>query len=143
MSKEDKIKDYANKILDFAKTNPDNEKNSKKIAKMLTKYYKYCYKNNIDNFQVSKGILFNDLEDLSYIIDSKPILLDLDKEKVSEAWNHLLDALETGEGISEEETNLLLSWSVQKASEVLGRGKKNILTSKVRREPKYSLFFSR
>ena len=128
MSKEDKIKRYANDILNYAKNNPDTEKNSKKIAKMLEKYYKYCYKNNIDSYKVSNGILFNDLQNLSYIIDSKPILLDLDEEKTKEAWNHLLNVLGSGGGISEEEANTLLSWSVGKAREVLGRGDKNILT---------------
>ena len=58
-------------------------------------------------------------KNLLYIIDSRPEIFEMDEEAVRSAWEHLMEVKDTGGGISEEEAQLILDWSVQKTRVVL------------------------
>ena len=113
---------YLDVIMKIARYGPDTEEKSKRLSSLLTKYEKYCYKKKIESFnEISLKKVYYPLENLSFIIESKPEIFELDEQEVKEAWNHLLYVLDNGGGISSEEAKLLLDWSVQKARLVLGR----------------------
>ena len=63
--------------------------------------------------------LLNSLKNMSYIIDSKPEIFEMDEDAVRSAWEHLLEVKDTGGGITEEEARLILDWAVQKTRVVL------------------------
>ncbi len=124
MTKEEELNNYIDTIIKFAKYRPDTEENAKELAELITKYAKYCYDHNIEDYNKEareKG--YGDIENLSFIIESKPEFYELDEKEVSDAWNHLLEVLDNGGGISKEEADLLLKWSIEKARNVLGRSR--------------------
>ena len=63
--------------------------------------------------------LLNSLKNMSYIIDSKPEMFEMDEDAVRSAWEHLLEVKDNGGGITEEEACLILDWAVQKTRVVL------------------------
>ena len=120
------ISKYLDTIMQMAKYRLDTEKNAEILAAWLTEYEKYCYENGIEAFNriaYDKGI--GELENLSYIIESKPEIFDVDEDAVREAWGHLMSVKDNGGGISEEEANILLDWSVQKARTILDRSSRH------------------
>lgn len=111
---------YVDTIMDIAKNSPDTLEKSKTLSGLLEKYYKYCYDNNIPNFDsevYDRG--FNELENYSYIIESEPEVFKVSEEETMEALKHLEEAMKTGNGITEEEAEILLDWSVQKTRKYL------------------------
>ncbi len=111
---------YVDTIMDIAKGSPDTIEKSKTLSSLLEKYYKYCYDNGIPNFDsevYDKG--FGKLENYSYIIESEPEIFEVSEEKTIQALKHLEEAMKNGEGITEEEAEVLLDWSVQKTRKCL------------------------
>lgn len=106
---------YIDTIMNVAKSNYDSKKKSEDLAELLSRYYKFCYDNKIKAYDSVLG----ELENISYIVDSEPILFDVDEEKTTEAVEHLKEALNNGGGITEEEARLLLDWSIQKTRKIL------------------------
>ena len=116
----ERIIQLVDSIVNFARNNPDTEDNSKKLSELYEVYETYCYEHGIPVYNYlsyERGL--DNVSNISFIIQSEPEIVDMDEEKVALAWNHLLDTLENGGGITEEEAQLLLTWSVQKTRTVL------------------------
>lgn len=111
---------YVDAIMDIAKNNPDTIEKSKTLSELLEKYYKFCYDNNIQAYDTKVSEMgFGKLSEYSYIVESEPLIFEINQEQVSSAVQHLDDALKNGGGISTEEAKLLLDWSAQKTRKVL------------------------
>ena len=52
--------------------------------------------------------LLNSLKNMSYIIDSKPEIFEMDEDAVRSAWEHLLEVKDNWGVITEEESRLIL-----------------------------------
>ncbi len=105
-------KKYRDYILEVAQK-PNYPQKIENLDALLTKYYEYCSKHNLDLFDIS---LQNVLESL-YILDSEPILMEMEEEKIGSAIEHLQEVLEHNkeqikDGITEEEAQTILQYVV-------------------------------
>ena len=112
---EQKREQYISAILQIVNTPYLDNKHSI-LAEAFTNYYKFCYQNklNSEDERLSSDIL----EDVSYIIESTPIIKEMDIEKVFNVIDHLKEVLEKNkneivDGISLEEANILLEYNAQ------------------------------
>ncbi len=97
---------------------PDTEEKIEKLSKLLTDYSLFCYKHNLSSYDIRIA----DSENESYILPSEPEMYELNEEDTMAAASHLKEALAQGSGISEEEAETLLKWSIGKAREEMADG---------------------
>lgn len=105
---------YINTILQIA-NNPNLENKHSLLAGAFTNYYKFCYQQHLNS--EDERLISDVLEDTSYIIESTPIIKEMDMEKVFKTIAHLKEVLEKRkngiiEGITLEEANILLEYNV-------------------------------
>ena len=96
-----------------------------KLSEVLTTYYKYCYDNNLKtNIDIFK------LGPLSYIIESEPLVFQVNENLAGNAFNHLQEVIENNkngipDGVNEEEAELILNWTIQNARKSLAKDEKD------------------
>lgn len=115
----------------FLMANSDIENKHEKLSELLTEFYKYCYENDLD---ANRILNIFELGPLSYIIDSEPLVYELNEVDVANAFKHLHDVnvnIKHGisDGISQEEAILILNWDIQNARKSLARSEKDFPTS--------------
>lgn len=123
----EKLALYEEKIKTIANSNiPDKHE---KLAETLTEYYKYCcsngYKDNIDIFELGP---------LSYIIESSPLIFDLNENDVANAFIHLQEVIANNQnglvdGISNDEAKLILDWVIQNTRKSFQNTEKDLNTA--------------
>lgn len=105
-------KKYRDYILEVAQK-PNYPKKVENLDALLVKYCEYCSKHNLELFDMP---LQNVLESL-YIIDSEPVLEEIEEEKINSAIEHLQEVLEKNkekitDGITKEEAETILQFVV-------------------------------
>ena len=114
---------YIEKINLIAHSNIPNK--HEELSKIYTEYLKYCYENNIKD-----EINIFEYGPLSYIIESKPLIFDVNEEHVENAFKHLEEVIKNNEsglidGISLEEAETILHWNVQNARKSMAKNEAN------------------
>jgi len=112
-------KEYLNLINKIANQNIPNKHNV--LSEILTKYYKNCYENNI-----KPTIDIFELGPKSYIIESTPLIIEINDIEAENAFLHLKEVIQNNEqelidGISLEEANIILNWVIQNARKSLSK----------------------
>lgn len=125
----EKVKLYLDQINLIASSSIPNK--HKNLAEVLTKYYRYCYENNLD---ANTYLNIFELGPLSYIIESEPLIFDLNEDDVAKAFKHLQEVINNNkngipDGITLEEAKLILDWDIQNARKSLARCEKDIKTA--------------
>lgn len=104
-------------IIELA-VNPNLENKHLKLREKLNSYSLFCYKHGIEDYSPK---LFNDsVLDASYIIDSEPLLINVEEEELNKALEHLKEVLELNkdgliEGITLEEAEIILNADIELA----------------------------
>ena len=101
--------------------NSDIPNKHEKLSEVLTTYYKHCYDNNL-----KPNIDIFALGPLSYIIESEPIIFEVNENLASDAFIHLQEVLENNkngilDGLNESEAKIILEWTIQNARKSLAR----------------------
>ena len=117
---EEKINLIANSII---------HNKHEKLSKVLTTYYKYCYDNNLKS-----NIDIFELGPLSYIVESEPLIFEVDENLANNAFKHLQQVIENNkngvpDGLNEAEAELILNWTIQNARKSLAKAEKDFLNS--------------
>ncbi len=119
MEIEQKKQEYCNYIVELA-TKRSFPKKMENLNALLLLYYQFCERYQIDPFhiQVKKAL------DSLYILESEPLIFDINQEKYEQATTHLEKVLKNNEkkledGLSLEEAKIILDFVIQKARHLL------------------------
>ena len=117
-----RLKKQFAKIMYIVNNYPISEEKNNILSRLFEETHKYCYLHNLDFYKEYEKISnYNELVEASYIIESEPLIFEVDEEKTKNAYSHLKEVLENGGGISEEEAKCLIEWSIQKARIILNK----------------------
>ena len=117
----DRIDEIITQLIDLYNSSKSNLEKHTEGSKLWTEYYKLCCLNNIERQDGYNLYLM--LENESYIINEKPIIKDIDPDKLETAVSNLEKAVSNTimtDGISLEDAKTILDWTVNNTRNNLG-----------------------
>lgn len=122
-------KKYIEYIIDVAQK-PDFPNKIENLQFLLEKYKVFCEKYHLETFDTQLNLRFSNL----FILESEPLLFEVNIEKVKEAIEHLQEVQKKNQfglvdGLSDKEAKVLLDWNIQSTRAIFGSKQIDVLHS--------------